>query len=292
MEYHENNSQSRHCFDKSKRGAQRLNKGVISRVHFDRSEDEIKNWAGAVCVKRITKTLAVKADPPSRLLWHSKRNCQLKSSSACTHTTAICILHPIRCEICQRYGHPTKTCKAKEPVCSRCSGNHDFDGCTVEKENAKCANCKQNDSAAYKGCKMYQNMSETLKIQAREGLSWSDAVKHVKINEREKRKQTGNDCCGEQAKQYWPCQTYRDTQHEAKQWDDSDWDTISRGPNRDNRCQCSYEDGREERHDGTYAQIRRQFASRDNQNDDAAVKGTTTALDKSCFSGHYAWEDK
>ena len=160
-------------------------------MHFDRSEDEIKNETGAVWSKRITKYFGGESRPTKTVIVAFEKELPAEIQLGLyTHKVAIYIPHPIRCGKCQRYGHPTKARKANEPVCSRCSGNHNFDGCTVERENAKCANCKQNHSAAYKGCKMFQNMSETLKIQAREGLSWSDAVKNVKINEREKQKQT------------------------------------------------------------------------------------------------------
>ena len=49
---------------------------------------------------------------------------------------------------------------------------------------------KHAHSAAYKGCQTYKTVIETLKVQATQGLSWRDAVKAVKIQEREIRNQT------------------------------------------------------------------------------------------------------
>lgn len=88
---------------------------------------------------------------------------------------------PKRCTNCQKFGHNTKICKAKI-VCPKCSGSHDYLACTETKK--RCANCKLEHSAAYKGCIAYKTAKTIEFLKADRGLSYAQAVREAKTTQK------------------------------------------------------------------------------------------------------------
>ena len=62
----------------------------------------------------------------------------------------------IQCYKCQRFNHTEKTCHAN-PRCVKCAGEHITRQCTrtLTDVNLKCANCKGNHTANFRGCPIY-----------------------------------------------------------------------------------------------------------------------------------------
>ena len=158
-------------------------RGVILNVDLDFSEQEIAEETGALTAKRIirveggqqvkttTVALTFKDEPPKMVYVGFYR------FRVCHYIPA-----PIRCGRCQRFGHPTSACHSKQPRCVRCGEAHSFDDCPKKAEGqpAHCANCGGNHSAAYRGCRRYQQVREALKIVGKERVSYADAVKRQK----------------------------------------------------------------------------------------------------------------
>ena len=55
----------------------------------------------------------------------------------------------LQCHKCQRYGHVQKYCRAQQPKCLRCAGNHDSGVCQLKNKDIQnrtnsytCENCK------------------------------------------------------------------------------------------------------------------------------------------------------
>ena len=48
-------------------------------------------------------------------------------------------------------------------ACLRCGGDHRVTSCTLQKEQAKCANCLENHAVSYKGCKSYNEALKNAK---------------------------------------------------------------------------------------------------------------------------------
>ena len=158
-------------------------RGVILNVDLDIAEEEIVEETCALTAKRImrmeagvpvpttTVALTFATEPPKdiRMGFMRYRVCHY-------------IPTPIRCGRCQRFGHPTSVCHSKQPRCVRCGEAHSFDDCPKKEEGqqARCANCGGNHSAAYRGCRRYQEVREALKIVGRERVSYADAVKRQK----------------------------------------------------------------------------------------------------------------
>ncbi|XP_025424523.1 uncharacterized protein LOC112693598 isoform X2 [Sipha flava] len=69
----------------------------------------------------------------------------------------------IQCLNCQDYGHSRKYC-SYSPRCVRCGDNHPSTSCTKSTTTpAKCALCKSDHPANYKGCKIYKDLQQLRK---------------------------------------------------------------------------------------------------------------------------------
>ena len=104
------------------------------------------------------------------------------------YPVSVYIPEPIRCYHCQRYGHKANSCNSRLR-CPMCSKNHSYEKCTNKnrnKENQKavCANCNNNHPASYKGCRKYQEAKSIIKIQTKGKLSYAEAVKLFKSENR------------------------------------------------------------------------------------------------------------
>ena len=69
----------------------------------------------------------------------------------------------LQCYKCQKFGHNFFECKEAASKCLRCGGDHRLTLCTVQKEQAKCANCHENHAANYKGCQSYKEALKNAK---------------------------------------------------------------------------------------------------------------------------------
>ena len=69
----------------------------------------------------------------------------------------------LQCYKCQKFGHNFFECKEAASTCLRCGGDHRLAACTIQKEQAKCANCLQNHAANYKGCQSYKEALKNAK---------------------------------------------------------------------------------------------------------------------------------
>jgi hypothetical protein len=65
---------------------------------------------------------------------------------------------PPQCYTCQSYGHTRKYCY-HEPRCVKCGEDHTSDSCSKSRDSpARCALCKGNHTANYKGCPNYKKI--------------------------------------------------------------------------------------------------------------------------------------
>ena len=69
----------------------------------------------------------------------------------------------LQCYKCQKFGHNFFECKEAASTCLRCGGDHRLTSCTIQREQAKCANCLQNHAANYKGCQSYKEAVKNAK---------------------------------------------------------------------------------------------------------------------------------
>src|SRR6267154_3400542 len=116
-----------------------------------------------------------------------------------TYKTKTFIPLPTRCWRCQRFGHAESSCRGKV-TCPRCAKNHKYEDCPIisialqrssqtQDNNAElhCVNCKENHSAAYRGCPEYIKNKDIAKIKTLFKLSYADAAKQLKEKEEAER---------------------------------------------------------------------------------------------------------
>ena len=88
-----------------------------------------------------------------------------------------------QCYKCQRLGHSAMDCNSK-PRCMICAKEHETRTCPHKSvgglyENRKCANCGENHTANYGGCRVYREAKHVERVRAEQKLSYRDAVQMV-----------------------------------------------------------------------------------------------------------------
>lgn len=100
-----------------------------------------------------------------------------------------------RCTKCQRLGHGSKQCKARQDKCPRCGQkkDHPVDNCPNDKH---CLNCGGPHSAAYLGCPELVLRRTANKIRAAKYIPYAEAIRRAKFEIMKKQKKdpdTSND---------------------------------------------------------------------------------------------------
>ena len=86
---------------------------------------------------------------------------------------------PRRCLKCQKFGHNTRVCRAREEVCQTCATpGHSKDTCP-NSDNPKCLNCKGSHTASDRDCPRFVAEKAALQIQAESHCPLVDARKKV-----------------------------------------------------------------------------------------------------------------
>ena len=86
---------------------------------------------------------------------------------------------PRRCFKCQKFGHNTRVCKAREEVCQTCATpGHSKDTCP-NSDNPKCLNCKGSHTASDRDCPRFVAEEAAPQIQAESHCSLVNARKRV-----------------------------------------------------------------------------------------------------------------
>ena len=71
----------------------------------------------------------------------------------------------IKCNTCQRFGHVSRLCRAKEnPICGKCTNNHETNDCTADVSEHKCYHCSKTDhiTGSYSCEKMKEKYQELM----------------------------------------------------------------------------------------------------------------------------------
>lgn len=97
---------------------------------------------------------------------------------------------PLRCFKCQRYGHIAAVCKGKQR-CPKCGEDHKIEECK-EDVLEKCCNCGGNHRVTYGGCEVRKRAKEVVQIKTSKNISYAEAVKSVKEQEKRVVEQMGS----------------------------------------------------------------------------------------------------
>lgn len=88
---------------------------------------------------------------------------------------------PLRCYLCQRYGHVADSCRSQKR-CTRCGKGHLTKDCSLVSTDTtkfKCVNCGGNHSAAYGGCPSLKRQAKINTISINENISRKAALQKV-----------------------------------------------------------------------------------------------------------------
>ena len=83
---------------------------------------------------------------------------------------------PRRCYKCNRFGHGSNSCRQENSLCVRCGEAKHGERC---EEVPKCSNCSEQHPASSRDCFYYQLEQETLTVQTREKISYSEAKRRA-----------------------------------------------------------------------------------------------------------------
>ena len=94
------------------------------------------------------------------------------------------IERPWQCYKCQQFGHSAKYWKNRD-VCLICSGKHNLRECQYKDniQKRKCANCGENHTSNFNGCRKIQEEKKVQYVKAYQNLSYRDAAITVKDKE-------------------------------------------------------------------------------------------------------------
>ena len=87
------------------------------------------------------------------------------------------IPNPMQCYYCQRLGHTSKSCKARQPRCMLCGGPHDKANCSSTTNY--CVNCKGQHGANSKLCPAIRTAREVEKLRVEHKMDYVTARKTI-----------------------------------------------------------------------------------------------------------------
>ena len=161
--------------------ANSASRGIIFDVDEELSDDEISLKIGIPAKRIIKKVRGENKITRQVILFFDDGIPEFIYLGWRRFRVSLYIPEPIRCYNCQAYGHKSNNCRSRVK-CPICANNHSYEVCPSKDKNredqrASCPNCRANHPASYKGCKMYQEAKQIIKIQTEEKLSYADALK-------------------------------------------------------------------------------------------------------------------
>ena len=164
-------------------------KRIIHGVSVEEPDDVIKSETGALHVKRLNRHVEGQLQPtesvilsfqsqPSDFVYIGFKRFNLKTYYP----------NPRRCRRCNGFDHVENNCRSTKK-CVRCGLPHDFNECTLKSISTdnvsstsqfKCSNCNGHHSAAFHGCKAFQETKQVLKLSVDQNLSYAAALKQFR----------------------------------------------------------------------------------------------------------------
>ena len=175
-------------YGKSRNLANISNRGIIFDVDVEVTIDEIESELGVKARRNTRRVNGETINTRQVILFFEGEMPGFVYFGWKRYRVSVYIPEPIRCYHCQGYGHKANSCNARLR-CPICSKNHSYEKCPNKNENkenqkAVCPNCNNNHPASYKGCTRYQEEKSIIKIQTKEKLSYTEAVKMFKSENR------------------------------------------------------------------------------------------------------------
>lgn len=166
---------------------------AVLRPHGVRIEHLNKMFDPSYSIKTITPiTVKGKEIGLAKIQFESELPpLELTDKDGMIHTLEPCLLSPLRCTKCQKFGHSEKNCRNKVTVCPYCAGAHTHKDCK-RRNQKKCANCGLGGhGAAYKGCLIFkQYQAKIAELNRKTSENWNNRVQTARTHAHNKNTET------------------------------------------------------------------------------------------------------
>jgi len=154
---------------------------IIFGVDVDISNEDIILETQALKVKRLVKKDSedTLVETTNVVLTYSSPAPEKVNLGFRVYKTKLFIPNPYRCFKCQKFGHTAKNCRGKV-ACPLCSNEHEYNNCTLDRNNftaLNCKNCNGQHSSGIKNCPAYIEAKNIMKIKTINKISYAEATK-------------------------------------------------------------------------------------------------------------------
>ena len=174
-------------FGMMRKGAQTTRKYVINDVPTSFTDQDIATAVGAEAARRIISgrtgskqptgvvILDIKGPPPNTV-----------NIGTLIFNLKDYIPRPARCTRCNSFNHRQHQCIEKQR-CVRCNSDQhlSIDCPLTNRQQYRCKNCNGAHSAAFKGCPVYQEIQQILRVKTKQGVTLKEAAQQVHKEEEE-----------------------------------------------------------------------------------------------------------
>ncbi|CAH2109014.1 unnamed protein product [Euphydryas editha] len=157
-----------------------LSYGIVKQVDMEEVDEEIihnlKSDCEIIAVRRL-KRLNDKGEwinsETIRLTFKSSTVPSFMYGFGCKFKVEKYIFPVSQCSNCWKFGHLSRSCTIKTPICPKCGDNHN----NCETDNFKCVNCKRPHMALYKKCPIFLKEKEIREIMSEKNCNYRNAMK-------------------------------------------------------------------------------------------------------------------
>ncbi|CAH2095783.1 unnamed protein product [Euphydryas editha] len=162
-----------------------LSYGIVKQVDMEEVDEEIihnlKSDCEIIAVRRL-KRLNDKGEwinsETIRLTFKSSTVPSFVYGFGCKFKVEKYIFPVSQCSNCWKFGHLSRSCTIKTPICPKCGDNHN----NCETDNFKCVNCKRPHMALYKKCPIFLKEKEIRDIMSEKNCNYRNAMKLFAAN--------------------------------------------------------------------------------------------------------------
>lgn len=168
--------------------------GLVKGLDNDLTDEEILqaiNASNACVAKNIRRLNFRSSNPDGTVVWKPSRTVVITFEGQKLPDRVLIFYNSLpvevyslpvmQCRTCCRFGHSSKTCRAKTPRCFRCGEDHTENSC--KSERTICMNCRGDHKANDFSCPEFMRQKGIKQLMAKDGISFNDAsTKFPKIS--------------------------------------------------------------------------------------------------------------
>ena len=157
-------------------------KGVIhSHDNLTCPEEEIQEYLAPIGVTAVHRIVNRNGPTPTLVITFQGNTLPSAIKLGYEHCrVSPYIPNPLRCYVCQKFGHHGKSCSSKTPVCGKCSSKEHTSNFKNPCHNPeKCANCSGSHPAFSRSCPLWIQEQQVQQLKIQQNLTFQQARKLV-----------------------------------------------------------------------------------------------------------------